>query len=336
MGNLLRVLNDKGGSVPKVNLFVDFEKAQPTDAEKAVYEKVAAVLERAPRIIDELGGYTGAGEQIREAISKPSNEDTQEKAWNAVRPLVLQLKTYYEFCTELETALTSILSVLCSADMTAMSHLEMHQALTKQLAEILDFSLKFDDLKMNNPSIQNDFSYYRRTMSRKRLESNDQPRTTGAASNSVEGEVDMRDDVANRMSLFYAHPTPLLNALSATTKRFVEMHSELPLENTTDCLSMVACVCRVMTENPNYYTRFENEETIYFCLRVMVGVIILYDHVHPVGAFAKNAPIDIHKSVKVLKDHSQKTDGLLNALRFNTKHFNDEQTPKATKTLLSS
>ena len=93
----------------------------------------------------------------------------------------------------------------------------------------------------------------------------------------MEGEVDMRDDVANRMSLFYAHPTPLLNALSATTKRFVEMvsecvwcvcmekisydivtnyvhstlqHSELPLENTTDCLSMVACVCRVMTENP--------------------------------------------------------------------------------------
>ena len=71
--------------MPKVNLFVDFEselartggarpsmmpvlsaEAQPTDAEKAVYEKVAAVLERAPRIIDELGGYTGAGEQIRE------------------------------------------------------------------------------------------------------------------------------------------------------------------------------------------------------------------------------------------------------------------------------
>ena len=39
----------------------------------------------------------------------------------------MQLKTYYEFCTELETALTSILSVLCSADMTAMAHLEMHQ-----------------------------------------------------------------------------------------------------------------------------------------------------------------------------------------------------------------
>jgi len=64
---------------------------------------------------------------------------------------------------------------------------------------------------------------------------NNDPQTAGAASNSVEGEVDMRDDVANRMSLFYAHPTPLLNALSATTKRFVEMVSVL-------CLKCMMCV----------------------------------------------------------------------------------------------
>lgn len=30
-----------------------------------------------------------------------------------------------------------------------------------------------------------------------------------------------------------------------------------------------------------------------FCMRVMVGVIILYDHVHPVGAFAKTSKIDV-------------------------------------------
>lgn len=32
-----------------------------------------------------------------------------------------------------------------------------------------------------------------------------------------------------------------------------------------------------------------------FCMRVMVGVIILYDHVHPVGAFAKTSKIDVSK-----------------------------------------
>lgn len=33
-----------------------------------------------------------------------------------------------------------------------------------------------------------------------------------------------------------------------------------------------------------------------FCMRVMVGVIILYDHVHPVGAFAKTSKIDVRQS----------------------------------------
>ena len=42
-----------------------------------------------------------------------------------------------------------------------------------------------------------------------------------------------------------------------------------------------------------YSSRFECEDTAVFCLRVMVGVIILYDHVHPVGAFAKKAAIDV-------------------------------------------
>ncbi len=46
-----------------------------------------------------------------------------------------------------------------------------------------------------------------------------------------------------------------------------------------------------------YHSRFENEETALFCLRVMVGVIILYDHVHPVGAFAKKAAIDVSELV---------------------------------------
>lgn len=42
-----------------------------------------------------------------------------------------------------------------------------------------------------------------------------------------------------------------------------------------------------------YRSRFTSEDTVSFCLRVMVGVIILYDYVHPVGAFAKSSKIDV-------------------------------------------
>ncbi len=45
-----------------------------------------------------------------------------------------------------------------------VEHLDDHQALVKQFARILDFVLKFDECKMTTPAVQNDFSYYRRTV----------------------------------------------------------------------------------------------------------------------------------------------------------------------------
>lgn len=47
-----------------------------------------------------------------------------------------------------------------------------------------------------------------------------------------------------------------------------------------------------------YRSRFTSEETLMFCMRVMVGVIILYDHVHPVGAFCKTSKIDVRLVIK--------------------------------------
>ena len=39
--------------------------------------------------------------------------------------------------------------------------------------------------------------------------------------------------------------------------------------------------------------RFQREETYLFVLRVMVALVILYDHVHPVGAFRKSSNMDV-------------------------------------------
>jgi len=42
----------------------------------------------------------------------------------------------------------------------------------------------------------------------------------------------------------------------------------------------------------------------------MVGVIILYDHVHPVGAFAKTSPIDVSLTMGWLKMTDMKLMGM--------------------------
>uniref|UniRef100_A0A3B4B2K9 CYRIA/CYRIB Rac1 binding domain-containing protein n=1 Tax=Periophthalmus magnuspinnatus TaxID=409849 RepID=A0A3B4B2K9_9GOBI len=305
MGNLIKVLGKDLENCP--HFFLDFENAQPTEAETAVYNQVSAVLEEAHGILAELQSYNGAGQEIREAIQNPGDLALQEKAWNAVCPLVAKLKRFYEFSLRLENALRSLLEALTSPPYAPMQHLEREQALAKQFAEILHFTLSFDELKMTNPAIQNDFSYYRRTISRNRL--NNQ---------QLEAENEVNNEMANRMSLFYAEATPMLKTLSNATTKFVSENKTLPIEDTTDCLSTMACVY-----------------TMLFCMRVMVGVIILYDHVHPVGAFAKTSKIDMKGCIKVLKEQpSNSVEGLLNALRYTTRHLNDDSTSKQIRALL--
>ncbi|KAF0047670.1 hypothetical protein F2P81_001303 [Scophthalmus maximus] len=322
MGNLIKVLGKDLENCP--HFFLDFENAQPTEAETAVWNQVSAVLEEAHGILAELQSYNGAGQEIREAIQNPGDLALQEKAWNAVCPLVAKLKRFYEFSLRLENALRSLLEALTSPPYAPMQHLEREQALAKQFAEILHFTLSFDELKMTNPAIQNDFSYYRRTISRNRL--NNQ---------QLEAENEVNNEMANRMSLFYAEATPMLKTLSNATTKFVSENKTLPIEDTTDCLSTMACVCRVMLETPEYRCRFTNTDTMLFCMRVMVGVIILYDHVHPVGAFAKTSKIDMKGCIKVLKEQpSNSVEGLLNALRYTTRHLNDDSTSKQIRALL--
>ncbi|MGH0168554.1 UNVERIFIED_CONTAM: hypothetical protein FKN15_001997 [Acipenser sinensis] len=236
--------------------------AQPTEAETAVWNQVNAVLEVAHGILAELQSYNGAGQEIREAIQNPCDLQLQEQAWNAVCPLVAKLKRFYEFSLRLENALRSLLEALTSPPYAPMQHLEREQALAKQFAEILHFTLSFDELK-----------------------------------HDAENEVN--NEMANRMSLFYAEATPMLKTLSNATTKFVSENKTLPIEDTTDCLSTMACVCRVMLETPEYRCRFTNTDTMLFCMRVMVGVIILYDHVHPVGAFAKTSKIDVRAPVSL-------------------------------------
>ena len=67
-----------------------------------------------------------------QAISNPNSEEHQEAAWQTVLPLVSQLRKFYEYALELETALCQLLSVLCSPEMDALSHLEQQQVSSRE------------------------------------------------------------------------------------------------------------------------------------------------------------------------------------------------------------
>ena len=194
---------------------------------------------------------------------------------------------------------------------------EKYQASTKKVADILDFAIQFDQLKMSNPNIQNDFSYYRRTISRMKM-------TNAGVVNVVS------DDVANKMSLFFAHSNPAVKALIDATKNTTQ---KCELSYLTDFFSILAAVSYSAVKEKRTTDALSN---IYF-LRVMTVSIVIFDHVDEQGAFVKNSKIRVRNSIKMIQSSGGTgKESMLNSLRFSTVHVNHEATPKSIKALLAA
>ncbi|KAF9212855.1 Protein fam49a [Podila verticillata] len=228
---------------------------------------------------------------------------------------------FYKYSTSIENCLPQILQTLCIGDVN--KNLEKHQTLARILCQLLDFVFEFDSLKMKTPQIQNDFSYYRRCLSR------------GKLANEIDLKSAMNEDeLANQVSMFYAYPTPMLKTVTEVTTTFV---TKLRVgRSVSECLSTLVNVCYHTVSNSK--KKPQRPETMAFCLRVMVIAIVLYDHIDPQGAFGKNSPINIKNSVKAIHSYGNASDtpNLISALRYNTKHLNDPATSKSIKTLMAT
>jgi len=121
--------------------------------DKDEFKEINGGLKDGAEILIKIKAFKGCGDYIREAITTPSPEN-EEAAWAAVVPSVDILKEFYEFSLSVEKHLGKLLSTLTKESMADQNDLSDDQALTKQLAEIFDFVLRFDDLKMTNPAIQ--------------------------------------------------------------------------------------------------------------------------------------------------------------------------------------
>eukprot|EP01125_Pyxidicula_operculata_P002489 TRINITY_DN1234_c0_g1_i1.p1 TRINITY_DN1234_c0_g1~~TRINITY_DN1234_c0_g1_i1.p1 ORF type:complete len:320 (+),score=58.59 TRINITY_DN1234_c0_g1_i1:925-1884(+) len=309
-----------GEKKSQIDIFLDFEKAEPGDAEKEIHTLVSSVLSKSEEVLERLLAYKGCEEYIRKAITTPG-PDSEKVAWDAILPAVETLQEFYEFSTEIEKVYPKLLQALFSAGTdTLKTNLEGQQALAKQLADIFDFALRFDDAKLMNPSIQNDFSYYRRSLSRMKL-------------NNKAGDIKIKDELANRMSLFFAYPTPVMKVLTDTTVSFLNAN-DCPInkDQVVSGYTLMANVCLDMVEK----AKFKNAKTNMFCLRAMTGSIVLVDHLDEAGAFHRRSNINMKGAITKLKTFTDMpTTALLNALKYTTVHLNDAETPANIKNLLA-
>lgn len=327
MGNLLKILsnncldNSPGFSE---EIFLDFDNVVPKEEERIVYNDVSPILAESQDILRDLSNYQGAAAEIKKCIQMPSDQEHKDLTWNTLLPLVARLKRFWQFSSALTNAYIAIISELTSQAGCATTQLEQKQALARQLGDLLHFTLKFDKTKMENSQIQNDYSFFRRL-------SNSYSRMTSVKLPGDKSE-ELSQAEANDISFFYAKPTPMLAVLSEVTVNFVEGQNEDVKTKTLTILSTFANITKTMIEKNEFRSKL-SPETITLCERVMTAAIILYDHVHPSGAFEKKSAIDVKGAIKLLL-HPDENNAMLNALRYTTKTINSDSTQKQIKQLL--
>uniref|UniRef100_A0A5K3EFZ7 Bestrophin homolog n=1 Tax=Mesocestoides corti TaxID=53468 RepID=A0A5K3EFZ7_MESCO len=343
MGNIIRFLTSRSEEIKDdFDIFVDFENCQPSNEEYDLWLEINAKLAHAEDVLLLVRNYPGAAPQIRTAIERCSDEAAQEAAWRALVPLVHQLRICYDFGVYLAETVPRLLYALCSDELTVWEHLESQQALFKQFAEILDFIMQFDNIKMTKPSIQNDFSFYRRLRQRRRPVTDPSQQNVPYCVDNTEAFLrqemeELSDECCSKMSLFYAEATPMLKLISRYATQCHVVDVTIPMDVTSECLAAMAHICRGLLVKPGMRSRVTRDDTLMLLLRVMTGVIILYDHIDPYGVFRKTSKLDVKSCVRLLKEQNPKNvQCLLNAIKYSTLHFTDETTPRVIKQLLAS
>jgi len=280
---------------------INFENPS-ADSDGELVTELKDVLDKFPTVLRSFESYQGSGELIRNAISSPSPE-TEQAAWTEVRVGVGQLRDFFDVSALLERNLPHVYAALCVGD--ADSALVSHQALTKVLCEMLDFSARFDDMKMVNPAVQNDLAYYRRVLSRLKRERK-----------AADGEI--KDETVDRMSLFYAHASPMTRVVIDTTSSFLDSDASASAGQINKVLSRLAETCRGMVGD----NKIASAELQQMCLRSMTMCLVILDHTYNGGIFSKKSPVDVVSCIKLLQSQ-QNTDGMMNALRFMTTHLRE-------------
>jgi hypothetical protein len=308
MGTLFSTFNS---GVDVSDIYVDF-KAEPHANEKELCDQVSDLLDQGKNILNLLESFNDCGLAIRRALSNPTPENEKE-AFDAVKANVETIYQFFQFSKRIEKLFPSLLKTLATDD--EKSSIKEQQAVSKKVADVLDFVLKFDELKMLRPGLQNDFSFYRRSLGK----------------HAADPDLLVRDDEASFISLFIAQPIPMMTALAKSTTEVLNENAHCAV-HVPKVLATIANVCLHLVKT----NQFQDEATNMLCVRAMVGSIVLFDHVSAEGAFVKRSGINIRQAVTLVVKEYADQKPLINALRYSTLHFSDDSTPSAITALLEN
>ncbi|PAV61663.1 hypothetical protein WR25_00680 [Diploscapter pachys] len=319
--SILRVDGDKNYEL--VEIFLDFENAVPSAEEQQLYYIAEAVLQRGEDLIKDVTDYEMGGYSIRNSVRDDSDAEKVKEALPKLLPFIKRTIEYYEQKRRIEQLVPDLLWELTSGPLPLEEQLQSRQAIARQFARLIGFVFEFDSIRMARAQITNDFSVYRRWRN--------------IVTNRVKDDEACVPEGINiaEFQMFLGEMNPMLNALRHGIELFVEKHSSMPIQNTTDSLITLINVCRFMLTSEMSLVRLSPATRI-FSTRVLVGLVILYDHIAAEGAFCSKTPVDLRDVVRLVKLHTESptTEALLAGLKYTTKHYLDPTTPKWVRNIL--
>ncbi|KAI9303947.1 hypothetical protein BJ944DRAFT_267589 [Cunninghamella echinulata] len=331
MGQILSNFRSGETSIP--DLGFDIETSTPSAEDKALYDELfERLVSRTPTLLEQLKSYAPS-DTFKAAIENATPEN-EEKAWQTVLPTVEMLRSFHQYASELQDGLPRLLSVLCKDS----QHFDQHPGLTKLMADILDFTFDFDYWKMRTPTLLNDFAYYRRLLASGKFHPspiNYQQQQSNETNISDLRSAMQEDDHAHKITMFLAPPTPMLSVVISTITNYVN-RNQLQ-SNVGDCLVGLWAACFHHLTNKK---RANDNKEIISSLKAMVTSIILYDQIDPQGAYSKHSRINVKTSLKLIQNtpttnEEIRSEDLLSALKYNSKHLKDDSTPKSVKAILA-
>ncbi|GMS84044.1 hypothetical protein PENTCL1PPCAC_6219, partial [Pristionchus entomophagus] len=274
--------------VDYAEMFLDFVHASPTESERQLYDMSEQIIARGNEVLDDLALYgDGPREAAVQALREGSDSEKVDCA-HTMEPYIRRIKEAYSVSKNIQQVLPKLLWELCSGPLPPLEQLESRQALLRQFTTLVVFAMRFDEMKVRNPSMINHFSIYRRLTS-----------TINALSHSQDIKMD------NDVTWFLATANSMTDVLYKTTESFIYESAMLPKENTIDTLYTIVRLSCAILSSPSSSPL--SMDTRLFVQRVLVGCVLLFDSVHPQGSFSRESIIDMRSIINVLsKDENHK------------------------------
>lgn len=298
MGSLLSLLSLQ--SYEEVDLDFNGNPRPAADDEK-VHARMSDLLSSAARNLQLIEGYTGCQELARQAMSNPSHEN-EKAAFEGLLSCVDSIASFFSFCKDMESVLPELLMAISRPPPTEDKNANViadRMALALQIAQVFQFSLEFDRIRMLRPNLSNDFSYYRRLLPK----FNKHP------------DIRVNEDEASGMALFTAEHIPMLNCLAKAANRAQEKSPYVG-----QVLAVLANSCNKALKTK----KFGGDSVLTLLVaRCMTSAIVVFDHIDALSVFHKKSPISVKNCVLTLKKELPAEFSLLNAIHYSTKHFSE-------------